>query len=102
MSGQSSGGSQQNMAQTVDVPMAVEKAWHLIQTKLPVASWAKGHSSHEFSLINETGHFTFSLVPAGHHECAIIYRTDLDYSEELFDKTADLLTTEIDRKEEDT
>lgn len=80
-------------AATVDVPMAVEKAWYLIQTELPVASWAKGASAHEFSLIDERGHFSFSLVPDGHHECAVIYRTDLDYSEELVQETVGILTT---------
>lgn len=87
-------GSEQTGAVSVDVPMAVEKAWHLIQSELPVASWAKGASAHEFSLIDETGHFAFSLVPAGYHESVIIYRTDLDYSAELVQKTTDLLDTD--------
>ncbi len=77
----------------VDVPMTVEKAWHLIQSELPVASWAKGSSAHEFSLINDKGHFAFTLVPDGYHESAIIYRTDLDYSEQLRRETLDLLST---------
>lgn len=77
--------------------MAIEKAWHLIQSELPVASWAKAATAHEFSLIDGTGHFAFTLVPGGHHECTIIYRTDLEYSEDLAQETAELLATETER-----
>lgn len=80
-------------AVTVNVSMAVEKAWHLIQSDLPVHSWAKASTSHEFSLIDETGHFSFTLVADGNHESAIIYRTDLDYSDTLRRETLNLLVT---------
>lgn len=79
--------------------MAVERAWHLIQTELPVSSWGKLASSHEFSLIDETGHFSFSLVPSGHHECMVMYRTDLDYSRELVQETVELLTADSSQGE---
>ncbi len=91
--------SDQHGATTVDVPMAVEKAWHLIQSELPVASWAKGASVHEFSLIDETGHFAFSLVADGHHGSAVIYRTDVAYSDALERDTLDVLETDADRPE---
>lgn len=89
-------GSEGNGADTVDVPMAVEKAWHLIQSELPVHSWGKASTSHEFSLIDETGHFSFTLVADGHHNSAIIYRTDLDYSDELRRETLAVLDTDSD------
>lgn len=93
MSNPETDGNERNGAASVDVPMAVEKAWHLIQSELPADSWAKTASSHEFSLIDETGHFAFTLVPDGHHESAIIYRTDVDYSDELQRKTLEVLDT---------
>lgn len=61
---------------------------------LGVNSWAKLSHGHDFMIMRAKGSLCFTLMADGWHKCTIMWRDDLDYSEEIIEDLLETLNTD--------